>query len=223
MTGEVCASAAGSLLVVGLSGTELTGPGAGLARLVRPAGVILFQRNITDAEQTRALLDEATGFCAPSQRSLRRRRRRNCRSAARCARSHAICASGRRRPRRAAIRQAGPCSRTWRIDRACVNAPSASIPLWRRCVDLGAARVRRSDGLAVRAARCPAEVVAVCPGVSRWPRGAESRRLRKALSRPRRRMPATRISLRPRSIATWPADYGTKILFPIANCTPTCR
>jgi len=31
---------------------------------VRPAGGILFRRNIKDAEQTRALLDEATGLCA---------------------------------------------------------------------------------------------------------------------------------------------------------------
>jgi beta-N-acetylhexosaminidase len=55
--------AAGSLLVVGLSGTELTSLERAWLRLVRPAGVILFRRNISDAEQTRALLDEATGFC----------------------------------------------------------------------------------------------------------------------------------------------------------------
>jgi beta-N-acetylhexosaminidase len=56
--------AVGSLLVVGLSGTELTSLERAWLRLLRPAGVILFRRNIKDAEQTRALLDEATGFCA---------------------------------------------------------------------------------------------------------------------------------------------------------------
>ena len=55
--------AAGSLLVVGLSGTELTGLERAWLKLVRPSGVILFRRNITDAKQTRALLDEATGLC----------------------------------------------------------------------------------------------------------------------------------------------------------------
>src|ERR1700751_828957 len=55
--------AVGSLLVVGLSGTELTSLERAWLRLLRPAGVILFRRNIADAEQTRALLDEATGLC----------------------------------------------------------------------------------------------------------------------------------------------------------------
>ena len=54
--------AAGSLLVVGLSGTELTGLERAWLRLLRPAGIILFRRNIADAQQTRALLDEATAF-----------------------------------------------------------------------------------------------------------------------------------------------------------------
>ena len=57
--------AAGSLLVVGLGGTELTALERAWLKLVRPAGVILFRRNITDARQTRALLDEATALCAP--------------------------------------------------------------------------------------------------------------------------------------------------------------
>ncbi len=57
--------AAGSLLVVGLGGTELTGLERAWLRLVRPGGVILFRRNIADSEQTRALLKEATGLCAP--------------------------------------------------------------------------------------------------------------------------------------------------------------
>ena len=56
--------AAGSLLVVGLGGTELTGLERAWLRVVRPAGIILFRRNIADAEQTRALLDEATGLGA---------------------------------------------------------------------------------------------------------------------------------------------------------------
>lgn len=56
--------AAGSLLVVGLGATELTGLERAWLRLIRPAGVILFKRNIADAEQTRALIDEATGLGA---------------------------------------------------------------------------------------------------------------------------------------------------------------
>ena len=57
--------AVGSLLVVGLAGTELTGLERAWLRLVQPAGIILFRRNISDAMQTRALLDEATALCAP--------------------------------------------------------------------------------------------------------------------------------------------------------------
>src|SRR5579863_4141825 len=56
--------AAGSLLVVGISGTELTGLERAWMRVVQPAGLILFRRNIADSEQTRALLAEATGLCA---------------------------------------------------------------------------------------------------------------------------------------------------------------
>jgi len=50
--------AAGSLLVVGLGGVELTGLERAWLKLVRPAGIILFRRNIADARQTRALLCE---------------------------------------------------------------------------------------------------------------------------------------------------------------------
>jgi beta-N-acetylhexosaminidase len=57
--------AAGSLLVVGLNGTELTALERAWLKLVRPSGVILFRRNIVDAQQTRALLNEATKLCAP--------------------------------------------------------------------------------------------------------------------------------------------------------------
>lgn len=56
--------AAGSLLVVGISGTELTGLERAWMRVVEPGGVILFRRNIAEAEQTRQLLAEATGLCA---------------------------------------------------------------------------------------------------------------------------------------------------------------
>ena len=56
--------AAGSLLVVGLSGTELTGLERAWLRVIRPAGIILFKRNIADVDQTRALLNEATGLSA---------------------------------------------------------------------------------------------------------------------------------------------------------------
>jgi beta-N-acetylhexosaminidase len=56
--------AAGSLLVVGLSGTELTALERAWLNLVRPAGIILFKRNIDDARQTRTLLNEAAGLAA---------------------------------------------------------------------------------------------------------------------------------------------------------------
>jgi beta-N-acetylhexosaminidase len=58
--------AAGSLLVAGLAGTELTGLERAWLRLVRPAGIILFRRNIADAAQTRAILKEAAALCAPN-------------------------------------------------------------------------------------------------------------------------------------------------------------
>ncbi len=57
--------AAGSLLVVGLEGTELTALERAWLKLLRPAGIILFRRNIENAKQTLALLAEATTYCAP--------------------------------------------------------------------------------------------------------------------------------------------------------------
>lgn len=57
--------AVGSLLVVGLAGTELTALERAWLKVVRPVGIILFRRNIADAKQTRALLHEATRLCAP--------------------------------------------------------------------------------------------------------------------------------------------------------------
>ncbi|MGP8176080.1 MAG: beta-N-acetylhexosaminidase [Terracidiphilus sp.] len=66
MTGNL-RQAAGSLLVVGLGGAELTNLERAWLKLVRPAGTVLFQRNIEDTKQTRALLGEATALCvAPS-------------------------------------------------------------------------------------------------------------------------------------------------------------
>lgn len=56
--------ATGSLLVLGLSSTELTGLERAWLKLVKPGGIILFKRNIADVKQTRALLDEATALCA---------------------------------------------------------------------------------------------------------------------------------------------------------------
>jgi beta-N-acetylhexosaminidase len=52
-------------MVVGISGKELTGLERAWLKLIRPAGVILFQRNIDNAAQTRALLAQATEVCAP--------------------------------------------------------------------------------------------------------------------------------------------------------------
>jgi beta-N-acetylhexosaminidase len=56
--------AAGSLLVVGLAGTELTGLERAWLNLIRPSGIILFRRNIVEAAQTHALLAESTQFTA---------------------------------------------------------------------------------------------------------------------------------------------------------------
>jgi len=55
--------AVGSLLVVGLADKELSGMERAWLKLMRPAGIILYKRNIADARQTRAMVSEATGFC----------------------------------------------------------------------------------------------------------------------------------------------------------------
>ena len=55
--------AAGSLLVVGLSTFELTALERAWLKLIQPSGIILFRRNITDAQQTRNLLTEAASYC----------------------------------------------------------------------------------------------------------------------------------------------------------------
>lgn len=62
---ESLRQAAGSLLVVGLGDKEITALERAWLKLIRPAGIILFRRNIVDAAQTRALLGEATEFCPP--------------------------------------------------------------------------------------------------------------------------------------------------------------
>ncbi len=116
--------AAGSLLVVGLSGTELTALERAWLRLVRPGGVILFRRNIADAQQTRALLLEATGFGSAQGCALRGRRRRDGESAARCAGADCIGAGSGgsdalakdRKGWGARIVCAG--TKAWRLDRA---------------------------------------------------------------------------------------------------------
>ena len=51
-------------MVVGLAGPELSALERAWLKLIRPAGVILFRRNIVDTEQSRALLNEATGLGA---------------------------------------------------------------------------------------------------------------------------------------------------------------
>jgi beta-N-acetylhexosaminidase len=52
-------------MVVGVSGSELTALECAWLKLIRPAGIILFRRNIENATQTRALLAQATEVCAP--------------------------------------------------------------------------------------------------------------------------------------------------------------
>src|ERR1700687_4907331 len=51
-------SQVGQLLIIGFDGTEMSPRLASLLAKIRPAGVILFARNITGAEQTHALLRE---------------------------------------------------------------------------------------------------------------------------------------------------------------------
>ena len=48
----------GQLLIVGFDGTEMTRRRASLLTKLQPAGVILFARNITGAEQTWRLLED---------------------------------------------------------------------------------------------------------------------------------------------------------------------
>ena len=64
MTAMSLREAVGSLLVVGLESTTLSATERAWLRVVRPTGLILFRRNIADAQQTRALLQSASGECA---------------------------------------------------------------------------------------------------------------------------------------------------------------
>lgn len=57
--------AVGSVLVVGLAGKELSAMERAWLKLIRPAGIILYKRNIAEAKQTRALLKESLAFCPP--------------------------------------------------------------------------------------------------------------------------------------------------------------
>src|ERR1700757_1049244 len=50
----------GQLIIVGLEGPELTSTERAWMKLIRPAGVILFRRNIEEAGQTVQLLREAS-------------------------------------------------------------------------------------------------------------------------------------------------------------------
>ena len=52
------------LLVLGLSGPELTPGEASLFRQLQPGGFVLFTRNIVDPAQTRRLTDDLRGLCA---------------------------------------------------------------------------------------------------------------------------------------------------------------
>jgi beta-N-acetylhexosaminidase len=64
MTSKSLRAAVGNLMVVGLESTELSAMERAWLRVVRPAGIILFRRNIRDAAQTRELLHAATQACA---------------------------------------------------------------------------------------------------------------------------------------------------------------
>src|SRR5207248_11405373 len=48
----------GQLMIVGFDGTEMSSPMAELLTRIQPAGVILFGRNIVNAQQTHQLLKE---------------------------------------------------------------------------------------------------------------------------------------------------------------------
>ncbi|HEV2137099.1 MAG TPA: beta-N-acetylhexosaminidase [Terracidiphilus sp.] len=62
--------AAGNLLVVGLAGKELSAMERAWLKLIRPAGIILYKRNIADVAQTRTLLKESIAFCTPHATSF---------------------------------------------------------------------------------------------------------------------------------------------------------
>src|SRR5437667_9547897 len=56
----------GQLLIIGFDGTEVSPPLASLLARIQPAGVILFARNIQNAQQTHRLLKDCRAFvCEP--------------------------------------------------------------------------------------------------------------------------------------------------------------
>ncbi len=106
--------AAGSLLVVGLGGTELSGLERAWLKLVRPAGVILFRRNIADCATDAALLEDATALCTAQQLSLRGCGGWHGGPAARRACADAVGTG--RRAGCAAHRETGTGARAWGVD-----------------------------------------------------------------------------------------------------------
>jgi beta-N-acetylhexosaminidase len=57
--------AVGSLLVVGLAEKELTAMERAWLKIIRPAGIILYKRNISNVQQAREMVREATAYCLP--------------------------------------------------------------------------------------------------------------------------------------------------------------
>jgi beta-N-acetylhexosaminidase len=55
----------GQLLIIGFDGTEMSPPLRSLLMRIQPAGVILFARNISGAEQTYTLLKECQSYVSP--------------------------------------------------------------------------------------------------------------------------------------------------------------
>ena len=60
--GSGIASQIGHLLIVGFDGVEMSSPLAALLTRIQPAGVILFGRNIVNAQQTHQLLKDCQGY-----------------------------------------------------------------------------------------------------------------------------------------------------------------
>ena len=121
-------------------------------RLLRPAGVILFRRNIADPEQTRALLNEATGLCARHSVRYVDVEGGTVNRLARCTRAAAFRAGrGRGGPPNRKPALGPPVRRTGRSRRARLrlqhHARAGGRP--------GAARIGRGDGDTLGGARAP--------------------------------------------------------------------
>ena len=87
-------SAAGSLLVVGLGGTELTAMERAWLKLMRPAGIILFRRNIDECGADARAAGRGDGILRAALRAICRRGGRNGGPAARCAGADSAGAGG---------------------------------------------------------------------------------------------------------------------------------